>query len=104
MQSVTPWPSPPQPVTTRPDPVETAIRLALERAHPGGVLPLDDDIARAARLAVNRLDPLQHGNALTAATHTVSDRFAADSILDARTIAVSAVRVYLRTLTEGNPS
>lgn len=87
-------------MTPRPDPVAAAIRLALFQSHPDRPMPMDDEIARAGRLAVNRLDPILHGSALNEAMHAVGRRLADDKVLDARGLAFTAVIIYLHTLSD----
>lgn len=106
MPSVAPSPEAPQPMNlpARPDPVAEAIKLALFQAHPDRPMPMDSEIARAARLAVNRIDPLQHGHALTVATQAVSRWLAAVPVIDAREVTFHAVITYLHALAEGDRS
>lgn len=106
MPSVTLSPDAPQPMnvhTSVPQSVAAAISWELVLAHPDRPMPMGSEIARAARLAVNRLDPLLHGAALNEAMHAVGRRLAEDKVIDARSLAFTAIVIYLHTLTGEQP-
>ena len=89
---------------TRPEsdlsaPIADAIRAVLEAVgHP---FPLPQEVRHAARIALGRLDPLIHAQALDMATQAVSRRLRDDPALDARVLMGAAVYTYLTQVAGG---